>query len=146
MSHKPNSRLPLQHLASQLQLIIRHLDDLLNHSLVQLLLHLFDIILGCRDDLCSLVQKSLGGLSVDGFGGELGDDGEGGFVGLEQVRKRVGVNGETGDSRRSSVGSARGVNKVIQTLAHCLETCIDHNGNTYCRAEKRTRVDRNMMN
>lgn len=101
------SRLPLQHLSSQLQLVVRHFDDLLNHSLVQLSLDLLNILLSCRDDLCPLIQKGLGSLSVDGLGGELRDDVEGGFVSLEEVGKRSRMNGETGNSSRSSVRSNR---------------------------------------
>ena len=37
-------------------------------------------------------------MSVDGFSGELGYDREGGFVSLEEVGKRSGMNRETGDS------------------------------------------------
>jgi len=98
------SRLPLQHLSSQLQLVIRHFNDLLDHSLVQLRLDLLDILLGCRNDLCSLIQKGLGGLPVDGLGGELRDDVEGGFVSLKEVGKRSRMNSETGNPSRSSVG------------------------------------------
>jgi hypothetical protein len=47
-------------------------------------------------------------LTVNGFFGELGDDGEGGFVSLEEVRKRSGVDGETSDTGGYSVGSAKG--------------------------------------
>lgn len=38
----------------------------------------------------------------------MGDDGEGRFVSLEEVRKRSGVDGETGDTGGHSVGSAKG--------------------------------------
>lgn len=103
-----DSRLPLQHLASQFQLVLGHLDDLLDHSLVDLLLHLRYVLVGRCDELCPLFQQSLSGLTVDGFFRELGDDGEGGFVSLKEVRKGSGMNGETGDTGGHSVGSAKG--------------------------------------
>jgi hypothetical protein len=108
LSADRDSRLPLQHLASQLQLVLGHLDNLLDHSLVDLLLHFRYVLVGRCDEFCPLFQQSLGGLTVDGFFGELGDDGEGGFVSLEEVRKRSGVDGETGDTSGHSVGSAKG--------------------------------------
>jgi hypothetical protein len=51
-----DSRLPLQHLARELQFILGHLNDLLDHSLVDLLLHLRYVLVGRCNELCPLFQ------------------------------------------------------------------------------------------
>jgi hypothetical protein len=73
-----------------MQFLICHIDNLLNQSLPQLLLHILDI-LRALDDSEPFLREGLNGLSVDAVFGHVLEGGKGCAVGFEELVAGGGV-------------------------------------------------------